>query len=51
MDQANAYLEDHYWSSYNAKFAVAAAKSAADPAPAGIDDDDEPGGRWTRRCA
>jgi transposase len=28
MAEANAYLEDHYWSSYNAKFAVAAAESA-----------------------
>ena len=28
MEQANAYLEDHYWSSYNAKFAVAAAMKA-----------------------
>jgi hypothetical protein len=28
MDQANTYLEDHYWSSYNARFAVAAAGSA-----------------------
>jgi transposase len=28
MEQANAYLEDHYWGSYNAKFAVAAAEPA-----------------------
>jgi len=28
MEQANAYLEDHYWFSYNAKFAV----KASDPA-------------------
>ena len=30
MEQANAYLEEHYWSSYNATFAVAAAEAAAD---------------------
>ncbi len=28
IQQANAYLEDHYWSSYNVKFAVAAAELA-----------------------
>jgi hypothetical protein len=28
MEQANAYLEDHYWSSYNARFAVAAELAA-----------------------
>jgi hypothetical protein len=28
MDAANEYLERHYWAAYNAKFAVAAAKSA-----------------------
>src|SRR5260221_10047332 len=26
IQQANAYLEDHYWSSYNGKLAVAAAE-------------------------
>ncbi|MDB5319104.1 MAG: Mobile element protein [Phycisphaerales bacterium] len=28
MEQVNAYLEDHYWSSYNARFAVAAELAA-----------------------
>jgi hypothetical protein len=28
MEQANAYLEEHYWLAYNAKFAVAAAEKA-----------------------
>ncbi len=33
MEQANAYLEDYYWSAYNARFAVAAvAAVAAEPA-------------------
>ena len=29
IEQANAYLEEHYWPSYNAKFAVVAAAAAA----------------------
>jgi transposase len=28
IEQANAYLEEHYWASYNARFAVAAAETA-----------------------
>jgi hypothetical protein len=30
MEQANDYLEGHYWSAYNAKFAAAAASGSAD---------------------